>query len=62
VTTKTTVSDSGVIASPAALVGFGLPTTAASARWTVTFGGAQRTTYRYVCQIHPGMEGVIRVH
>jgi plastocyanin len=62
VTSRTTVSDSGVIASRAALVGFGLPTTAASNRWTVSFSSAARTTYHFVCQIHPGMVGTIVVH
>ena len=62
VTSKATVSDSGVIASPAAVAGFGLPATAASVRWMVSFVGAARTTYHFVCQIHPGMAGTIVVH
>lgn len=61
VTSKATVSDSGVIASPAAVAGFGLPATAASVRWMVSFVGAARTTYHLVCQVHPGMVGTILV-
>lgn len=62
VTAASTVSDSGFIASAVALAGFGLPMTAAHARWAVSFAGAARTTYHYVCQIHPGMAGTIVVH
>jgi plastocyanin len=61
VTSKATVADSGIIASSAELSGFGLPVTAAKARTTVSFAGASRTTYHYVCQIHDGMEGAIVV-
>src|SRR5664279_573175 len=57
VTSRSTVSDSGIIASKAELAGFGLPSTAASAKWTVSFSGAHRTTYHFVCQIHDGMAG-----
>jgi plastocyanin len=62
VTSKSTVSDSGFIASSAELAGFSLPSTSARSRWTVSFAGAARTTYHYVCQIHAGMEGTIVVH
>jgi plastocyanin len=62
VTSPTTKSDSGFIASAAFVAAFGLPATAAKRAWTVSFSGAQRTTYRYVCQIHDGMAGVIVVH
>ncbi|HEX7473910.1 MAG TPA: hypothetical protein VF323_12570 [Candidatus Limnocylindrales bacterium] len=62
VTSKSTVSDSGIVASAAERAGFGLPSTAASAKWTVSFSGATRTTYHFVCQIHAGMAGVIAVH
>jgi hypothetical protein len=62
VTSRATVSDSGVIASSAEIAGFGLPSTAARSRWTVSFVGATRTTYRYLCQIHAGMVGTIAVH
>ena len=61
VTVASSVSDSGVIASPAELFGFGLPATAARRTWTVSFAGATRTTYHYVCQIHDGMTGTIVV-
>jgi plastocyanin len=62
VTSRSTVSDSGVIASSAELAGFALPSTAARNRWTVSFVGASRTTYHYLCQIHAGMVGTIVVH
>jgi plastocyanin len=61
VTTAATVSDSGFIASTAELGGFGLPSTAASARWAVSFAGAAKTTYHYVCQIHDGMAGTLTI-
>ncbi len=62
VTSRSTVSDSGLIASARVLAGFSLPSSAANARWTVSFSGAARTTYHYVCQIHEGMVGTIVVH
>lgn len=62
VTNAATVSDSGFIASAAELDGFGLASTAANARWAVSFSGATKTTYTYVCQIHDGMDGTIVVH
>ena len=62
-TSPGTVSDSGFIASSAELTGFGLPSTAAKARWTaIVAGGAAKATYTYVCQIHDGMAGKIIVH
>jgi plastocyanin len=62
VTSHSTVSDSGIIASPLQLGAFGLPLTAAKRTWTVSFSAAARTTYHYVCQIHAGMAGTIVVH
>jgi plastocyanin len=62
VTSAATVSDSGFIASTAVVNGFGLASTAASSRWAVSFAGAAKTTYTYVCQIHDGMAGKIVVH
>ncbi len=62
VTSPATVSDSGLIASSAELAGFSLPATAAKSRWTVSFAGAAKTTYHYLCQIHAGMVGTIVVH
>ncbi|MDQ6794304.1 MAG: hypothetical protein M3067_05725 [Chloroflexota bacterium] len=62
VTSKSTVSDSGLIASSQLIAGFGLPSTAASATWRISFAGASRTTYHFVCQIHFGMAGTIVVH
>ena len=54
-----TVSDSGMIASGAALTGFGVPLSAANARWLIRTPRAVRTTYHYLCQIHFGMAGTI---
>jgi plastocyanin len=62
VTSAATVSDSGFIGSAAVVQGFGLAPTAANARWAVSFAGAAKTTYTYVCQIHDGMAGKIVVH
>ena len=62
VTSRSTVSDSGLIASAKELAEFSIPSSAASARWTVSFAGASRTRYQYVCQIHEGMVGTIVVH
>jgi plastocyanin len=62
VTSPTTVSDSGVIASDTALAGFGVPLTAARETWKVSFVAASRTTYHYLCQVHAGMVGTIVVH
>jgi plastocyanin len=62
VTSTGTVADSGFIASSAELAGFSLPSTAARNHWTVSFVGAARTTYHYLCQIHAGMVGTIVVH
>jgi plastocyanin len=57
-----TVADSGMIASAAELAGFGLPATAANARWSVRTSTAVKGTYTYVCQIHDGMDGKIVIH
>jgi len=62
ITSASTVADSGVIASKAELAGFGLPASTLKSRWTVSFAGAARTTYHYLCQIHAGMVGTITVH
>lgn len=61
VTSRTTVSDSGIISSAAELNAFGVPLTATLRSWTVSFAGAQTGVYHYICQIHAGMEGSITV-
>ena len=61
VSSPATVSDSGWIMSASELNAFGLPTTAASATWTVRFTGAVAGTYTYLCQIHDGMKGTITI-
>jgi plastocyanin len=61
VTSPKTVSDSGLVAAGAVLMGFDVPATGARSTWTVGFAGAKKGTYSYVCQIHDGMEGSIVV-
>jgi plastocyanin len=61
ITSPTTVSDSGLIAYRTEAAAFDVPATAALSRWAVTFAGAAKGTYHYVCQIHDGMEGNIVV-
>jgi plastocyanin len=61
VTSTKTVSDSGIVAAGAFMAGFDVPATGARPTWTVTFPGAKKGTYTYVCQIHDGMEGKIVV-
>ena len=59
----TTVSDSGLLASSAARVAFGLPASAAFATWTIGVSAtATPGTYTFVCQIHAGMHGTLVVH
>ena len=62
VKTPTTVSDSGLVAYPSVLAGFGVPASGALPAWSVRFTGAAKGTYTYVCQIHAGMTGTIVVH
>jgi plastocyanin len=58
-----TVSDSGVFATRQLTLGWGLPQTAALARWSVKFASnAPAGTYHYVCQIHDGMEATLTIH
>ena len=61
VTTTKTVSDSGIVAAGVYMAGFDVPATGSRPTWTVTFPGAKKGTYTYVCQIHDGMEGKIVV-
>ena len=62
VTSPKTVSDSGLLASLAETAGFSVPVTAVLTKWTVSFTGAAKGTYTYVCQIHAGMSGTVVVH
>ncbi len=62
VTTPTTVSDSGIIAAPSVVRAFDVPASGTLPSWTVSFTGAAKGTYHYVCQIHAGMEGTVVVH
>ncbi len=61
VTSKATQSDSGLVATVAGTTAFGLPTNGTIHSWTVSFKGAAKTTYTYVCQIHDGMAGIVVV-
>jgi plastocyanin len=61
ITSPTTVSDSGLIAYRTEAAAFDAPATIALSRWSVSFAGAAKGTYHYVCQIHDGMEGTIVV-
>jgi plastocyanin len=62
VTSPKTISDSGLVAAPAAVASYDVPALAAKSSWTVSFAGAAKGTYHYVCQIHDGMNGTIVVH
>jgi plastocyanin len=61
VSSPATESDSGIVAPLAETDAFGVPSAVALHSWTVQFAGAAPGTYRYICQIHQGMEGVITV-
>lgn len=62
VTSPSTVSDSGLLASTAEGTAFGLPASGYLHSWQVSFQGAQSGSYHYVCQIHDGMEGTVTVN
>jgi plastocyanin len=57
----TTTSDSGVLAYRTIAAGFNLPASASLSSWRVSFAGAAKGTYTYVCMIHDDMEGTIVV-
>lgn len=62
ITSPTTVSDSGLLASRRELAALGLPSSAALRSWTVSFHGAASGAYTYICQIHgAAMNGTITV-
>jgi plastocyanin len=62
VTSPKSVSDSGLLASLSVTRGFSVPVTAVLTSWSVSFAGAAKGTYHYVCQIHTGMEGTVVIH
>jgi plastocyanin len=63
VTSPTTISDSGIVATTAVRRSFGLRPHAVLTSWKVSFRGAAKGTYTYICQIHgAGMSGTIVVH
>lgn len=55
-------SDSGVFASRAERQALGLPKGSLFSRWSVSFAGAAKGSYTYICQIHTGMAATITVH
>ena len=63
VTSPTTISDSGVFGTTELRRAFGLRSHAILTSWKVSFRGAAKGTYTYICQIHgAGMSGTIVVH
>jgi plastocyanin len=62
VTSRTTVSDSGLVARASETNAFDVPVTGVLQSWAVRFANAKPGTYHYVCQIHAGMEGTVVVH
>lgn len=61
ITSPQTVSDSGLLAYRTEAAGFDVPASAILSSWRVSFAGARKGTYTYVCQIHEGMSGTIVV-
>jgi plastocyanin len=59
----TTVSDSGLLTSRVERAAFGLPSSAALSKWTISVSAtAPAGTYTFLCQIHDGMKGTLVVH
>jgi plastocyanin len=59
----TTISDSGLLASRVERAAFGLPSSAALSKWTISVSEtAPAGTYTFVCQIHDGMNGTLVVN
>jgi plastocyanin len=61
VTSPSTASDSGWISTTNTPTAFGFPANGTLRSWSVSFRGAARGTYHYLCQIHPEMVGTIIV-
>lgn len=61
VTSHKSISDSGLVGYPTVAAGFDIPALGIKSSWTVSFAGATRGRYHYVCQIHDGMTGTIVV-
>jgi plastocyanin len=62
VTAPGQISDSGIFGTRLARQAWGLPQGSIFSRWSVSFTGAAKGSYTYICQIHAGMEGTITVH
>jgi plastocyanin len=61
VSSPATVSDSGLMGSRRLARSYGLPQDAVLNSWAVKFTAATPGTYTYVCQIHEGMAGTVKV-
>jgi plastocyanin len=61
ITSPTTVSDSGLMAYRTEAAGFDVPASTMLTSWKVSFAGAAKGTYKYVCLVHEGMDGTIVV-
>ena len=61
ITTPTTVSDSGLLMPAVTAQSYGVKATGALSSWRVNFANAAIGTYTFVCQIHDGMAGTIKV-
>jgi plastocyanin len=62
VTSRSSVSDSGLVARLSEATSFDISVTGVLQSWAVRFANAKPGTYHYICQIHSGMEGTIVVH
>lgn len=63
VTSPATISDSGIVGTNVTRRSYGLRRGAMLTSWKVSFRGAAKGTYTYICQIHgAGMSGTIVVH
>jgi plastocyanin len=56
------ISDSGVFGTRSERAALSLPQGSIFSRWSVSFTGAAKGSYTYICQIHDGMEATITVH
>jgi plastocyanin len=61
VKSPTTVSDSGLLLAAVSAAALGADPAGALHKWRVSFAGAVKGTYKYVCQIHDGMNGFVTV-
>ncbi|HEX8939001.1 MAG TPA: hypothetical protein VF763_02470 [Candidatus Limnocylindrales bacterium] len=57
ITSPTTISDSGLLASNREVGAFGMSSSAGLPSWSVSFAGAATGSYTYICQIHGAAMG-----